>query len=522
MALRMKQNSRGGTQILPFAAPQQQPPIYPYQVGERGLQQGQKHDPATNPVGPYNYQNGGLFAQPGMDARVFSAMAIAENGLIDALPIIRTPVDGGFGGITSPFFNTFTGVTQGAAESVSNQPTEPCDEGPSGGLLKLCTLTAQFGRWRFSIDPIDLETVGDLSPYATTNLQLVNPMSVDGFGTPAMASANTRDIFRNTFIQRAFASAYSAKRLFSQRLYSGNPSNSSASNYWKDITGLDIFINENNKRDAFSSNLCTALNSDIKDFGYDRIGGTGRDIVRYFDSVFGWLDWNASRMGLNPVEWVIAMRPELFDELVMIWPIRQYQEALAQIALFTNGSLNVPASETIAMRDEMRNGRFLTIRGRRVRVVLDEFIPERGPTQTPLLVNGQYGSDIYIVPLTVRGGIPVTYIQPYDMSNAIAEAIVNVSGQQAVGTFTSDGGLFRWYVYSRAGCLSWSFATRWRLLCHTPQLGARITNVGYQPLQHFRSSDPTSSYFADGGRTNSGQNPVKLYTDWGGSTPSAW
>lgn len=511
MALRVKQYNRGGgAQILPFAAPQNAPVV----------QQGAKHDVATNPVGPYPYQNGGLFAQPGMDARVFSAMAIAENGLIDALPVIRQPVDGGFGGITSPFFNTFTGVTKGAAETFANQPTEPCDEGAPGGLMKLCTLTAQFGRFRFAIDPIDLETVGDLSPYATVNLNLVNPMSVDGFGTPQMASANTRDIFRNTFIQRAFAAGYSAKRLFSQRLYLGNPANTTASNYVKDITGLDIFINSGNKRDAFSNNICTALDSDIKDFGYDRIGGSGRDIVKYLDSVFGWLDWNAARMGLNPVEWVIAMRPELFDELVMIWPIRQYQEALAQIALFANGSLNVPASDTLAMRDQMRAGRYLTIRGRNVRVVLDEFIPERGPTETGLLLNGQYGSDIYIVPLTVRGGIPVTYIQPYDMSNPIAEQIVN--GGRLMATFTTDGGLFRWYTYERAGCVSWSFATRWRLIMHTPQLAARIINVGYAPLQHYRSSDPDSSYFTNGGRLNSGQNPVKLYSEWTGNTPQAW
>lgn len=512
MSLRAIQQPRnkGSAAILPF--PQQMQP-------QPQFQQGAKHD-AGLPVGPYAFQNGGLFAQPGMEPRIFSAMGIAENGLIDALPVIRTPVDGGFGGVTSPLYSTFTGVTAGEAELMANQPTQPCDDGAPGGLVKLCTLTSQFGRFRFQIEPLDLELVGDLFPYANTNLSLANPMQVSGFGMPEMVASNTRDVLRNEFVRRAFAAAYSAKRLFANRLYAGNPSTTTSSNYVKDITGLDIQINSGNKRDVFSNNLCTALDSDIKDFGYDRIGGDGRDIVRYLDSVFAWLEWNAARQGLNPVEWVIAMRPELFDEMVMIWPIRQYQEALAQIAKFANGSLNIAAGDTIAMRDEMRNGRFLTIRGRRVRVILDEFIPERSPNQTPLLINGQWASDIYIVPLTVRGGIPVTYIQPYDMSNPIAESIVNDG--RLMATFTSDGGLFRWYTYEKGGCVSWNFATRWRLLMHTPQLAARIINVGYEPLQHFRSTDPTSTYFADGGRTNSGQALVKFYTDWNGNTPVSW
>ena len=96
------------------------------------------------------------------------------------------------------------------------------------------------------------------------------------------------------------------------------------------------------------------------------------------------------------------------------------------------------------------------------------------------------------------------------MQNIVAEG-------RLLRTFTTDGGLFRWYVYEKGPCMQWDIMTMFRVRTHMPQLAGRLQNVGYQPLQHVRDWNPSSVYFTDGGRTNVPQ--TSYYSDWSTSTP---
>lgn len=491
-----------------------------------GMGMGFKNNPTVTPTGPYAHGNGGLFSVPGQQPQIFSVMMLPMAGVIDDLPIMWQglgqefdgPNAAQFGGLASPLHTYITGVTTGALDSVSNQPTDACTPGPEGGLLKACTVTMPFGKYRASFS-LNLEHIALLRDRADpTYLQLMNMAPAQQNLVPSpLGQQGSTNILWNEFAKRAFTTAVSWKRFLCRRVFTGNPTNSAGSNNWQDIEGFDLQINTGNHIDTFTKNVCTSLDSDIKNFGSAIIstGANGSNLYRHLDMLYRYCWWNASRQGLLPVTWKWWMHPNLFDEIVKIWPVEQFTEALLAINAFTNGRVNIDASDTIKMRDAMREGRFLPIRGVPIEVVLDDTITELDVTTNAALIAGQYSSDIYLVPYTVLGGMPITYIQPFNMENGIMEAVV--ADGKLLHTFVSDGGLFRWYVYYKGPCVQWDIATMFRVRTHMPQLAGRLQNVGYQPLQHVRTWDPASTYFTDGGRVNIPQ--TSYYTDYATSTP---
>lgn len=481
---------------------------------------GFKHDlsPAAG-VAPYGHGNGGLFNTPGVDQSIFSAMMLPEMGLLDALPVLPpgTAAPEGYGGYDTPLYTTITGVTKGNSETWSNQPDNICDTPPVGGLMKLCTLTAPYGRFSQCIRAIELGQVGRITNRGEpTDLRIVNNYN-GRQGSALMPSLIGGNNMLNIEVQRRFfEGAVSFKRLISPLVYTGTPNNNRPNDGGMQFMGLETLVNTGNKVDAITQNVCTALNSDVKAFGFDLVNGTGRSIVNYLDTIFGYLEFNASRMGLNPVEWVIVMRPELFDEVVKIIPVEQHLYALNQMAKFDNGRVVVDASDATEMRRDMLENFWLPIRGRRRRVILDDGIPEDDVTTNGALAAGQYASDIYVIPLTVLGGIPVTFFEAFSFDNGNIQAVMELVRQKEA-VWTSDGGRFLWFTQRTSTCIQVCWRTEPRLIMRTPFLAGRITDVAYQPLQHFRSPFPDNAYFADGGRTNT---PISsYYTEYSNTTP---
>lgn len=483
------------------------------------MQQGLKHDTQTAPSGPYVHGVGGLFSMPGQDARIFSAMLTPQVSILNDLPVLQAdPIPGaGYGGYQQEFFTTVTGVTS-SSQTDANQPTAECAQFPEGGLLKVCTLVSPYGRYGASLPTLNLETLGMLAnPADPTYLRLMNMGEHAGPSIPG----GVRSILYNEFSKRAFTAIHGYAQYVARKIWAGDPALSANSNRWKDVLGLNSQINSGNKRDALSNTLCSAMDSDVKNYNYGQIAAANSTIANVIDTMCAYLEWNAWMSGMAPVRRKIYMRAQLFDELSKIWPVLYYQQMIAQVNNFTNARFNFGES-VMNLRESMRNELFIPIRGQRVEIGLDDGIPERnGDPSTAnynaALQSGQFASDIYFVPMTVMGGIPVTYIEPFNQANAITEAVIQEG--RVLNTFTSDGGQYRWYTRQTDNCVSWSFVSQFRVVVRTPQLAGRITNVGYAPLQHFRSAwNDETGYFVNGGRTN---NPVtpSYYSEWSGSTP---
>src|SRR4030042_4327919 len=72
--------------------------------------------------------------------------------------------------------------------------------------------------------------------------------------------------------------------------------------------------------DAATGTACPSLDSDIKDFNYNDVCGTTLDIVEYLSAMMYYLESLAADTGMAPLNYKIAMRPQLWFELSACWP----------------------------------------------------------------------------------------------------------------------------------------------------------------------------------------------------------
>lgn len=479
----------------------------------KGQNLGTKHDPfAGTPTGPYSHGQFGLFNMPGSLPSIYSAIMGGESAAND-LPII------------SGIFNTdgynaevglttiMTGVTAGEADSWANQPTEKCAEPPSGGLLKLCTIANPYGKVWGGTEKLDITEVGSVVHRdETVGFQLMNnPMqnSVLAPSNPMGGSSLEIELYRRTWL-----SLFSITRLVNQLLYTANPAVSAASNNAKQWVGMQIQINQNNKRDAYTSNLCTAANSVIFDAGLVSIDEDPVAIYRLIEEAYRHVKYNTRQQGLEPCMHKIWVQEDLFKKLTRSVPITEHLHALNTMVNspgFTLGRVNIDATDATELGHRMYRDRYLPIDGDMVPVVVDTYIPELDVTTQAGLLPGEFASDVYIVPYTVLGGIPVTGWDFKSWNNPDIQAASSMFN--SIQTWTvEDGGRSLWFRYENTGCLQTSYVLAPRLACFTPQIAGRVNNIAYTPQLHVRSYDPTSQYFLDGGRTNG--NSDSFYNSW--------
>lgn len=484
--------------------------------------EGQKHTASGVPVGPNLHGVGGTFNIPETNDGIFSTVMLPMPGALGSIPVMqRDPmspnIPAEWGGREAEFDSLLTGVTEGALDTFGNQPTAECDDYPVGGLMKVCTILNTAGRWGGSTREVNLEKAGRLKDRIDpTGLQLLNmggPLA-ELFAVPTGVPSGAA-VIANELSSRLWETMVSFVRMTGERVWIGNPANNSGER--RDIVGLDIHINEANKFDAFQQALCTAADSVVLDFEYNLVEGAGKDIVELLEEA-EWqaVEWNGRRLGLWPISGIIYMRPETWRRVAEVWPVRQYWQAFNQIQNDTNGRVVVNATDAQRDRQTLRDTHILPLNGRNYLVVEDDTMPFETPNETDSLQPGQYASDIVFVPMTVMGSMPVTMFNYFKQDNGNAETIARIAGNSM--TFTSDNGLFRWYVNFDKGCMKLNFKWEPRLKCKTPMVGYRLTNVAVQPLLRQRDWDPQSPYFKDGGVTNS-PTDQQYYSSWNPTTP---
>lgn len=477
---------------------------------------GARHDASGTAVGPYLHGPGGLFNMACTDTRVISAIMSPLAGLASELPVVNGEYGearNSVGGVDAEASVALTGVTSGDLDNFDNQPTADCDLGPVGGDMKAGVYINPYGRIRGSTKEVSIYQAGrQESVCEPLTMRLLN--SPDGFGGIAETSMQPtiENALWNEMAARIWTSLHSMQRMFSRRLWIGNPTNNVGEK--KDIWGLDQQINENTHRDRTSSAILTALNSDIKDFDFDCVPGSQstRNIVEYIEEVDNYLNVNAEGMRLDPWDYWLVMRPSLWRSITASWPLNEVFYAVREIANLNNQSvhLNFNAGDIAKARNTMRNERMIPINGQMHKVILDSSIPELNVTTSNRLTAGRYASKIYFVPRVIMGNMAATFWKYWNHANFRSEQVAKFA--EPYGTFTSDNGLFRWYVRFRDGCLKLGYEFEPKLVVIAPQLGGVIQNVCYSPLQHEREAYPDSAYFFNGGVTSS--TPTKYYVGW--------
>lgn len=443
---------------------------------------------SSTPTAVLGHGTYGLFAYPGLEPGITNAMVMPKYGLLDVLPSRTANTD-------NPLYGIMTGVTA----SSGSEPSGVCDDPPTAGLMKMCTHAFQWGRFSRMTRVYDLDKFGryrDRSDFNDLTLfgdPLSNTPAAAAPGVPGMTNATQA---LRTDIQKAlFEFAVTWARDFARLLYTGNPSNNTAGDGYKEPYGLDVLINDN-YRDAVTGTACPAADSIVENAASLEVNTNGSTYLRTFASIMQRLRFNASRMGLDPATWAIVMPWSLFYELTEVWSCA-YMTYRCQSNIFSTSQTQViDAGDTIAMRDSMRQDQYLLIDGERVQVILDDEI-----TETPL-AGSSFRSTVYFVPLRYVGNRPATYLEyfNYDGPGAAMEAarIFAPNGSY----YTTNAGRYLWHVKPPTNfCVQMLAKTEWRVIVETPQIAARLENVKWTPRAHQRDWDPDSSFYVNGGGT---------------------
>lgn len=421
---------------------------------------------------------GSLFGSQSVERDVITAH-IRPRGIGGALPTFGTVFE-------QPYFASLTGVT----DDIGSEPVNPCDDAPSG-YIKGCNLSARFGRVAKDSQTIEINKVmlrrnrGDF----TDLLLRGRLLGEDNLSPSGLNEQRILDIVtQSEMVQMGVR----MERSLSRMIWQGNPANDTAGGGYKEFPGLDRQV-ATGQVDAETGTACPALDSDVKSFNYNAVDGSSPSIVTYMSALEFYLRSNAENMGLDPVEWVWVMRPELWQELSAVWPCQYLTHRCVDSA---GGQAVVLNDETnVRLRDAMRNGMFIDVNGRRYPVITDVGIFEHNNVNNGNLGLGQYASSIFFLPMTITGGFPVLYWEHVDYS----QAATDMGLLRGTEEFWTDDGRWFWAVEYIKWCLKLSVKIEPRIVLRTPQLAGRIDSVRYEPLQHIRSPFPDSEYFQDGG-----------------------
>ena len=459
----------------------------------RELAASQKHaTPAGSHQGPMVAGTGGLFGH-GCAERDIISSRMQPSGLASMLPTDPTIYD-------YPLYEYVTGFTA----PVGNQGGAACDDGPVAGAMKACTQTAQLGVYKFMTRELDISKVGHASCRSEMfDHRVLNDPLVEQLAGIFPTLPNQDAIMAGReVLARILMVGVAFQDELARQLYVG----SGAGN---EFAGLEMLVSST-KWDARTGKDCPSLASDIRNMNYACLGsvGGGDAVVRTITSMWRNLNNNASKMNFGQTRWVIVMRTQLFHEITDIWPCMYMSQGCMSPS--PNVTFSVDTGDQINLRDSMRNEKYLIIDGQRVQVVTDDALEEE------VVGNGRFASDIYILPLTVRGGVQVLYWEYFDYSRGTNQAIRDGNLQS---DFWTDDGRYLWHKKPpKNWCVQWISKIEPRLILLTPHLAGRIQSICYSPDKHFRDVYPDQPYYVNGGVTDGYSAPS--YYDF--ASPPSW
>ena len=286
----------------------------------------------------------------------------------------------------------------------------PCEDAPTG-YIKGGSLTAKFGLTRQDTNTIDVMNVamrknrGDFKDLMLRG----DLLGTAGLTPTAIRAMSDAEFLTNLVSAEMITAAIIAQRELSTDMWQGTVGIGA-------FPGLDVQINTGHI-DAFTGAAMPSVDSKVIDFNFNSVNGGNPDIVEIMHAMEHYLYFNAIHMGFDPVQWVIVMRPELWEELINVWVCKYFTNHCSDNA--GNNIVHVNDGTAAELRAQMKNAHYLDINGRRYPVIEDTGIYQRDwNTDAGSLAKGEFASSIYFVPLAVQGGaFKTTYREYKDYSS---------------------------------------------------------------------------------------------------------
>jgi len=459
-----------------------------------------KKDVALGHTGTLLHGPGGLFNTTGLESDIISTH-VRPRGLGQLLPAFPS-------NSTHPYFGLITGFS----DDIGAEPVDVCDDAPAG-YIKSGTLTSRYGRVQRGTNTINMsETLFQSNSGETMDLQLIGSFLGDqsrGLYYPNSIPSDPGQVLDMVTAAEMVSVGVRFERKLHRLFWTGDGSgaNDTPGGGYKEFAGLDSLI-ATGYVDAELNVALPSADSVIRNFSYQDV--TTTDLVAEMERIENYM-WNLDEdTSVGPVNRVIVMRPMLWETLCRVWPV-QYNTQVALAILSSNAQYNLNATDTIAMRDRMRESMLLTLNGRTYNVVTDTGIVEQNNGSGVGLGVDEFASSIYFVPLSLGNGFPTLYWQYLDFT-----PITNIPAPANMLTWWTDGGKWKWAYKSDYDCFKMKAQIDPRLILRTPHLAAKLQNVKYSNSLPYRDPDPTSDYWVNGGVSTPfrNQNGPTQYAPW--------
>jgi len=444
---------------------------------------------------PYNQIHGlgSMFGavQIGIDPEVVSAM-MHWRGIGARIPLVSVRTVEQFLPFITGIDETSTTERQTECGNCISGETEACIQHFPTALVCRETKAIKLSR------AIERLNNGDI------DLELLNEqLGSDSPWHPGWSPTTSSDIMQ---IYTAWALLFELPPLFSQALcpmvYDGDPVNN-VGNAYREFRGMQLLVNTGH-RDAFANVTCPALDSDVKDFNYgNMVTQTSPSFYEILEMAHWYLMNNAIGQYLDPVEFVVVMRPPLWQLASSLIPAQSVLATMLNMTLPVRYQVNIDGAAITAERNRYREAMAIPLNGQSVPVVLDHGIPELNNANDANLEAGEYASSVYVLPLRYLGNRSGMRIEYKDYRFITAEIAAT---DDMIGGFykASPDGRFNWSLVRDGPCFKIQAETEPRIILRVPQLAARIQHVKYVPQQHIREPDFDSPYRFKGGVSTRG------------------
>lgn len=408
---------------------------------------------------------GGLFTNNELDRNIVSSI-VRPEGILAILPAV---------GVIRRNMNV--GMLTGYTKDAQGRPNTVCADAPSG-TYDGCQINFTWGRLAFDTNSMVFNEIGLRLNEGDTDLMLMNSFLSNDTGRLRMRNITEENVLNIVIRSEMAGVATLFERELTAFVWQGDPANNVGTGHLEPeglelqiVTGiLDI-----------DSNPCPDMDSLVRDWSFTDVGAENasydnQNLYTFLEDTEHYLWDQDRRTMIGPVNRIIVMNTHLWRALTQVLPCIMHDGCTAGAGITDN---TLSARLNTEERERIRAAQSLNLNGRTYPVFLDDGPTELTNADDPvnLPTANDYASSIFFLPLTIRGGFPVTYIEYIDYQRT--EFVANLSPMGPRMDFWSDGGVFSWTVEQLRWCFKLGAQLEWRVILRTPHLAARINNVKY-------------------------------------------
>lgn len=461
-----------------------------------------KNDPGATATPNANVLHGlnpsgtlGLFGSPGVDPRMYATIVRANGSFSAALPFRP-----------SLFLQERREIVTGINAPTGSNPTGFCAPGMQPGDMKICRQDYEFGNILADTQTVDVINTGAYWNRADQDRDIIPPQLLNApFMPDVIANANVNSQSYKQFLQLGTNLSRSSEIVLIQgNKLAPNTGAGSQAFYISQYEGLDRLV-KTGYVDVPSQVACPAVDSRVQNFGAINVTGTAAQgtIVDYVSDmitgiemdVFG--DPQGGGMGYDEGSsaFAILMHPRAWRPVTRQWPCA-YNTVGCNVLVGSGATrLNIDAATEREFQDEMYNGKYLMVDGRRIPVLFSWGVP------IATVAPDTYNTTFYIVPMRLNGEA-VTFMEYFNVDNPMQNEFIGLAGVPESRAI--NGGLYRIGRQAQPFCVLYKVAGKLRLRFDAPFAAGRIDNIQVTDRSRLRSPMVGESYYANGGQTTRG------------------